>query len=168
MYDSLKGSGVISFARNEIGGRGLDNRVWRILMRDSNEVPAEFAYNKAQTLDAVQRTIKGVKAKRLTNPMEVYLDDSEKSAKLRAWYVGGLESSSFAGGRGDLGRGYGRFVGKAPEAPSAPTEVTPELSQTVKPYTTADLQAFDEAMRGLEAVVRPDVLESFVNLRKKL
>src|SRR3989344_591267 len=97
LYDGLKGPGVITLARNEVEGYGLDNRVWRILMRDSNEVPAEFAYDKVQTLEAVQRTMDGVRAKGLNNPMGVYLDGSKKRAKLRAWYVYGLELGSGAG-----------------------------------------------------------------------
>ena len=32
----------------------------------------------------------------------------------------------------------------------------------------ADLQSFDGAVKGLEATVRPELLEPFVELRKKL
>ena len=99
LYDGLKGPGVITLARNEIEGYGLDNRVWRILMRDPNEVPAEFAYDKVQTLEAVQRTMDGVRAKGLNNSMGVYLDSSGKHAKLRAWCVYGLVDGSDADGR---------------------------------------------------------------------
>ena len=76
---------------------------------------------------------------------------------------------------------------KAPEAPSASVEAKSESllernmrtgsfadefsdknSQTVKSYTPADLQAFDESMKGLEGIVRPDVLKPLVSLRQKL
>ena len=170
LYDGLKGPGVIPLARNEVEGHGLDNRVWRILMRDPNEVPAEFAYDKAQTLEAVQRTMDGVRAKGLNIPMGVYLDSSEKNAKLRAWCVRRLESRSDADGWLYLGDADGRFLGIAPEALSAPVEATSEASpsQVVKSYSSADLQAFDGAVKGLEATVRPELLAPFAQLRKKL
>ena len=170
LYDGLKGPGVIPLARNEVEGHGLDNRVWRILMRDPNEVPAEFAYDKAQTLEAVQRTMDGVRAKGLNNSMGVYLDSSGKHAKLRAWCVYGLVDGSDADGRYNLAYDSGRFLGIAPEALSAPVEATSEASpsQVVKSYSSADLQAFDGAVKGLEATVRPELLAPFAQLRKKL
>lgn len=170
IYDSLEGVGVIPISRKEVSGYGLDNRVWRILMRDPNEVPAEFAYDPARTLEAVQRTREGVRAKGLDNPMGVYLDDAEKHAKLRAWYVDGLEDRSDAIGRYGLDGDFGRFLGIAPEAPNAPSIAEPKkVSNTsVKTYTPADLQAFDDAMKGLEGIIQPTILKPFVNLRKKL
>ena len=168
LYDGLNGPGVITLTRNEIEGYGLDNRAWRILMRDSNEVPAEFAYDKAQTLEAVQRTIDGVRAKGLDNPMGVCLDGFEKHAKLRAWCVSALGAGSGARGWINLDNVGGCFVGIAPEAQSASVEATTVQDSGVKPYTIADLQAFDGSMKGLEGIVRPDVLKPLVNLRRKL
>jgi hypothetical protein len=84
--------------------------------------------------------------------------------EMRARYVRGLVSKSSASGGGVLDCGDGRFVGIAPEA----------LNFLGKPvgkfeaYTTADLQAFDEAVHGLEAVVKPELLKGIRRLRQKL
>jgi len=42
------------------------------------------------------------------------------------------------------------------------------LASNIKAYTMADLQAFDNAMKGLEGILHPNVLKPFVELRKKL
>ena len=41
-------------------------------------------------------------------------------------------------------------------------------TSNIKAYTIADLQAFDGAVKGLEATVRPELLIPFAELRKKL
>jgi len=84
--------------------------------------------------------------------------------EMRAWYFNRLESRSKASGWVDLDRNYGRLVGIAPEALSAPGKG----ASNVKAYTMADLQAVDKAMKGLEGTLHPDVLKPFAELRKKL
>ncbi len=83
---------------------------------------------------------------------------------------GRLDSRSNATGGYILNSGNGRFVGKAPEAPSAPGNVDSEAptSQTIKPHTLVQLQAFDHAVKRLESIVRPDVLAPIIELRKRL
>jgi hypothetical protein len=62
--------------------------------------------------------------------MAVYVDSLSKSPKLRAWCVNGLEYGSYAGSRSDLDDYDGRFLGIAPEAPSAKI-VSPTLETTL-------------------------------------
>jgi len=83
---------------------------------------------------------------------------------LRTWCVLWLEGRSDALGRLLLGGSGGRFLGIAPEALSAPGKG----ASYIKSYTMADLQSFDGAVKGLEATVRPELLEPFAQLRKKL
>ena len=83
---------------------------------------------------------------------------------LRAWFVYRLEYRSNACGGFHLDYVSGRFLGIAPEALSAPGKG----ASNIKAYTMADLQSFDGAVKGLEATVRPELLEPFAQLRKKL
>jgi len=96
--------------------------------------------------------------------MGVFPDSASNSPKLRAWFVDGLVYRSDAFGRFSLDSGSGRFVGVAPEALSAPGKG----ASNIKAYTMTDLQAVDKAIKGLEATVRPELLEPFAQLRKKL
>jgi hypothetical protein len=86
--------------------------------------------------------------------------------ELRAWCVGRLVIRSNADGWLVLDDvvGFGRFVGIAPEALSAPSKG----ASNIKAYTMADLQAVDKAMKGLEGVLNPELLKPFLQLRKKL
>ena len=180
LYDGFNGANVVALSRKDLKKYGVDKNLteaqvlnhpgWRVLLRHPDAVPAEFAYDKGFMQEVVGRTFAEMnKQHGYTEGMGFYPDGSEKHAKLRAWYVLRLGNGSDARGGSDLGSDRGRFVGIAPEAPNTPIEVpSAEPSQTVKPYTPADLHAFDEAMRGLEAVVRSDVLKPFANLRKKL
>ncbi len=178
LYDGFNGSNVISLSRKDLEKYGINRNLteaevlnhpgWRVLLRHPRAVPAEFAYDKGLMQEVINRTFAEMKKRHDYRSMEFYLDASEKHSKLRAWAVGGLDNRSYAIGRIITVNDYGRFVGIAPEAPNAPVEAESELFQTVKPYTPTDLQAFDNAMKGLEEIVRPDVLKPFANLRKKL
>jgi len=87
-----------------------------------------------------------------------------ETPEMRAWCVDWLENWSLAYGRNDLDYDFGRLLGIAPEAQNALGKEIP----SVKTYTMADLQAVDTAMKGLEAAVKPELLEPFAKLRKKL
>ncbi|MEM3074627.1 MAG: hypothetical protein QW727_01650 [Candidatus Pacearchaeota archaeon] len=79
------------------------------------------------------------------NAMGVFLDSAGDKPKLRAWCVCRLGLRSDASGGDSLVSDHGRFVGIAPEA-----------------------LRFDSALKGLEATVRPELLEPFREFRKKL
>ncbi|OIO42105.1 hypothetical protein AUJ62_01245 [Candidatus Pacearchaeota archaeon CG1_02_32_21] len=97
--------------------------------------------------------------------MGVYPSSAQgKTPDLKAWYVYWLGGRSYADGRILLDCGSGRFLGIAPEALSAPGK----CASNIKAYTMADLQAVDKTMKGLETTVRPELLEPFAQLRKKL
>ena len=97
--------------------------------------------------------------------MGVYPDSAGNDVKMRTCFVGRLGSRSDAYGRNDLNfSGGGRLVGIAPEVFSAPDKG----ASNIKSYTMTDLQAFDGAVKGLEATVRPELLIPFAELRKKL
>jgi len=83
---------------------------------------------------------------------------------MMAWFVSGLEGGSGAFGRYDLDGYGGRFVGIAPEALS----VSNHGASNIKSYTLTDLQNFDNAMKGLEKTVIPELLKPFAQLRNKL
>jgi len=87
-----------------------------------------------------------------------------ETPEMRAWFVYRLVNRSDASGRIDLDYDYGRLLGIAPEALSAPGKGT----SNIRAYTMVDLQAVDEAMQRLEGTLHPDVLKPFVDLRKKL
>ena len=89
---------------------------------------------------------------------------SGNSPEMRAWCVRGLGCWSDAGGRDDLDGGDGRLAGIAPEALSA----SQKDASGIREYTLADLQVFDSAMKGLEGVLNPKLLEPFAKLRRKL
>ena len=62
------------------------------------------------------------------------------------------------------GNDNGRLLGIAPEAQNA----SGKGASNITTYTMADLQKFDEAMKGLEGTLHPDILKPFDELRKKL
>ena len=178
VYNEFNGVGVVPLFRKELKKYGVDKNLTeaqvlnhlglRVLLRHPDAVPAEFAYDGLMQ-EVVGKTFAEMgKRHDYIEGMGFYLDASEKNAKLRAWCVDGLADRSDAGGRYYLDAGSGRFVSIAPEAPNAPTETKSESPQTVKLYTTADLQAFDKAMEGLEGIICSDALKPFVNLRNKL
>ncbi|MEK6914495.1 MAG: hypothetical protein AABW83_02485 [Nanoarchaeota archaeon] len=129
--------------------------VWKILARDQgllndyadyifSEVKERFGYDTA---------------------MGVYPDSAKDNPKMRAWCIFSLKERSNAHGNIILDSFFnGRFVGIAQKALSVPGKG----ASNIKAYTMADLQAVDKAMKGLETTVRPELLEPFVELRKKL
>ncbi len=94
----------------------LDSRIWRIVARNPDEVPTEFAEDKG-LLKEYACWVK-TQTKQDEN-MGVYLDSNSDIAKLKAAYVNWLECRSQLCGEGSLVSVNGRFVGfLAPEAPS--------------------------------------------------
>jgi len=179
-YDAFQGEGVFTMRVNELApviNEGLsqkqasDSRFWRIALRHQDEVPEAFAIPGLHE-EAIPYIFSAYREKFSKNtPIEdvramgVFPGSvSEDSTELRAWYVDRLEVRSDAGGGGALDLDAGRFVGIAPEALSA-------LSRGaggVRKYTTADVQAYDAAVRGLDRTLHPDVLEPLKSMRAKL
>ena len=89
---------------------------------------------------------------------------SRNSPEMNVWCVGGLGGRSGAYGWVDLGGVSGRLVGIAPEALSA----LQKDASSIRAYSVGDLQVFDSAMKGLEGVLNPKLLEPFAKLRRKL
>ena len=96
--------------------------------------------------------------------MGVYPDSVGEDPKMRAWLVGGLGYGSNAGGWSSLDFDVGRFAGLAPEA----LNVHGKGVDSIGRYTMADLQTLDKSIQGLEAVVRPKLLEGIKGFRQKL
>ena len=136
--------------------RKRDKKFQRALARGDKSLLNEYAnYIFAQ----------GKKRFGYDNAMGVFLSSTNgNSPEMRAWCVDWLVGRSDADGGVHLGSGDGRFLGIAPEALSAPGKG----ASNIKSYTMADLQAFDGAVKGLEATVRPELLAPFAQLRKKL
>jgi hypothetical protein len=122
-YDALQG---IEVPVNELGILGksltraqiLDSKVWRMLSRNPNEVPKEIAED-AQLLPEYVDFIASRREARGWAPfpiMDVYVDSLGNNAKLRAFFVDGLEDGSPVCGWGGLDFVSGRLVGLAPEA----------------------------------------------------
>jgi len=127
--------GLIKVPRSKIttgsyltGDQVLDEQVWRILARYTNEVPAGFAEDKellGKYFEEVASRTKGSKN------MALYVGDSLKDqTTLKAWCVGRLGCRSVAGGEIGLGSGSGRLLGIAPEALDTKI-VRPTLEQTL-------------------------------------
>jgi len=124
-YKDMTGDGFIEVARKDLGkiesrlspSEIMDNKVWRILARHPDEVPAEFAITDKYDLDGKEvdlltKYVDWIQSK--TNDiknMGVYLDSQGKSAKLRAWYVDRSEYGSNVYGGGNLDDDNGRFAG---------------------------------------------------------
>jgi hypothetical protein len=166
VYDSLQGE---EFKKGKLGNvnDGLSRAdvkahpVWKVLARDQallNDY-TDFIFGEYQPRFAKDSALDDLKL------MGIYPGSANGTApEMRAWIVGRLEDRSLACGRDDLGIDYGRLVGIAPEALSAPGKG----ASNIIAYTMADLQAFDGAVKGLEATVRPELLAPFTQLRKKL
>jgi len=159
VYNALQGE---EFKKGKLGKTGewltreqvKAHPVWKVLARDqsllNDYVDYIFAEGKQRFND--------------DTAMGVFTDSVENGPKLRAWCVDGLRGRSLAGGRYVLDADGGRLVGIAPEALSAPDKG----ASNIRAYTMADLQYFDSAVKGLESTVRPELLEPFAQLRKKL
>lgn len=110
----------------------LGSKIWRILARHPDEVPAEFAEDPA-LLEEYACWVKS-QTKQDTN-MGVYMDSNSKNAKLRAFYIAGLDGRSWLFGWNNLNVS-GCLVGYlAPEALS----VAGKGASNIKAYTMADL-----------------------------
>ena len=167
LYDSLPG---IVVPRADLGilerdlteAEFLANKVWRIVLGNPNEVPAEFAED-ANLMKESYRWVKS-QTKQEQN-MWVYLDGNSDVAKLRAFYVSRLVDMSRLDGRFYLNGDGGRLVGYlAPEAPNA--SVAEE--RVVRPYTEADVNPAREQLAELEKFVRPESLDKVKSLVERL
>ncbi|HIH17917.1 MAG TPA: hypothetical protein HA282_04005 [Nanoarchaeota archaeon] len=131
------------------------NLVWKVLARDQALLDDYVDYIFAE----------GKERFGYDTVMGVYPSSAHgNTPEMRAWYVGRLEGRSGADGRDDLVSGSGRLLGIAPEAPGAPGKG----ASNTRAYNMADLQAFDDTMKGLEVILNPDVLRPLAALRKKL
>ncbi|MBI2630392.1 hypothetical protein HYW76_04795 [Candidatus Pacearchaeota archaeon] len=165
-YNGLQGE---EFKKGKLGkvNQGLSRAdikahpVWKVLGRDQallNDY-TDFIFGEYQARFAKDTPLDDLKL------MGVFPISAQGSTHdLRAWCVNRLEGRSFAGGGCHLDVDVGRFLGIAPEALSAPGKG----ASNIRTYTMADLQNFDGAVKGLEATVRPELLEPFAQLRKKL
>jgi len=166
VYDSLQGE---EFKKGKLGNvnDGLSRAdvkahpVWKVLARDQallNDY-TDFIFGEYQPRFAKDSALDDLKL------MGIYPGSANGTApEMRAWYVNRLDNRSNANGRLGVDNVLGRLVGIAPEALSAPGKGV----SNIKAYTMADLQAFDGAVKGLETTVRPELLEPFAQLRKKL
>ena len=155
-YDALQGE---EFKKGKLGKTGdwlsradvKSHPVWKVLARDqallNDYTDYIFTEGKHDTAIGIfSGSVNG------------------ETPEMRAWYVSRLENRSLAYGGYGRDYDYGRLLGIAPEALSAPGKG----ASNIKAYTMADLQAVDEAMQGLEGTLHPDVLRPFADLREKL
>ncbi len=161
VYNALEGE---EFKKGKLGKTGdwmskkdvKSHPVWKVLARDQALLDDYTDYIFAEGKERFGYD---------TGGMGVFVSSaSGDTPEMRAWFVGGLEYSSGAFGWYGFDYDRGRFVGIAPEALSA----LGKGASNIKPYTMADLQSFDGAVKGLEATVKPELLEPFAQLRKKL
>ncbi len=121
-YDSLKGKGIITLSRKDLGKldeylteeETLCSRAWRIAARHPDEVNKEFAEDK----NLLREYSKWVSSKTGEEKnMKVCFDSSSDSPKLRVLVVYWLGIRSLLYGRDNLDDDDGRLVGYlAPEA----------------------------------------------------
>jgi len=164
VYDSLPGIvvpradfGVLErdLTQDEI----LNSKVWRILARHPDEVPAEFAEDLA-LLKEYAGWVKG-KTNQDTN-MGVYLDNNSKDAKLRAFFVVWLDDRSRLGGWFDLDDVNGRLVGYlAPEAPNALGNVEQRVASPERRILTVD-EVLEETSQT--SAYAPDQIKKLQNI----
>ncbi len=173
-YEKLNGDGVIITDKSKLvkvinewltEQQAKDSLFWRVMLRHPDEVPKEFAISGLHK-EAIEYIFAEAKQRfDYKTVMGIFLGDNDgKTPEMRAWCVGRLGYRSLALGRFDLGDDGGRLVGIASETPNAPGKG----ASSIKAYTMADLEAFDSTIRGLEATIRPELLEPIVQLRKKL
>lgn len=160
VYDSLQGEefkkGKLGKVNDSLSKADVKaHPVWKVLAKDQGLLNDYADYIFAE----------GKKRFGYDKAMGVYPDSASNDVIMGAWFVDRLMDGSYADGRLlDLDSVYGRLLGIAPEVLS----VTGKGASNIKAYTTADLQAFDKAMKGLEGVLNPKVLKPFTQLRKKL
>ena len=130
--------------------------VWRALARDQALLDDYADYIFAE----------GKQRFNYDTAMGIYPDSAGDNPKMRAWLVNRLEYRADADGRINLDYDDWRFAGLAPEVLSAPGKGVGV--EGVRKYTMADLQALDKSIAGLEAFVKPELLEEIRGFRKKL
>ena len=139
MYDSVDKR--LEFDKAEIGrltdkqysGEGaLDNRVWRVLARNPNEVPKEFAEDP-ELLKTFTKAVNYLSAVAFgyNQNMGIYTSNPQDAETGRLWFAGRLRIRSFALGRNHLDNGKGRLVGVAPEAPRVVIPSTKRLEEII-------------------------------------
>jgi len=147
----------------------LNSKLWRILARHPDEVPAEFAEDK----NLLKEYVQWVKAQtKQENVMGVYLDKNLQNSKVRALTVLRLGSGSGVWYGDDLVIGNGRLVGfLAPEARElsvADSGVDVAGHGGVRAYTEADVADAKRQLDALSAIVRGEALDKVKGLVDKL
>ncbi len=169
-YENLKGDGVLTTTREKLAEvidnpmtkqQAKDSLFWRFVLRHPDEVPKEFAISGLHEEAILYIFAEDNQGFQYFNTnMEVYSGSCSKNVpEMRAWSVRGLDNRSYANGLYDLDYDFGRLVGIAPEALSAPSMATPN----VKPYSTADVQKARKELGALTQV-RPELLKSISSL----
>ncbi len=170
-YENLQGEGVITTEINKLAEiingdlneqQAKDSLFWRFMLRHPDEVPERFAISGLHEEVIPYIFAEGKERFGYDIAMGVFPDLDGNNPKLRTWCVGGLGKGSYANGRHHLGT-FGNLVGIAPDVLRLG-----KGASNIKAHTMADLQAVDEAMKGLEGTLHPDVLKPFAELRKKL
>lgn len=157
-YDALPG---IELTANEFGiinepltrKQVLASRLHRILARNPDEVPAEFAEDK-NLLSAYVASIfrLGKSEHKYYKMMGIYPNAHEDSAKLRALYADWLEYRAYVYGRSYLDDDYGRLVGLAPEA-----QVAQNLQVSTQGTRVIERKITSPTLAQLLALGRPNV-----------
>ncbi|HLC53151.1 MAG TPA: hypothetical protein VJK03_01285 [Candidatus Nanoarchaeia archaeon] len=156
-YEGVKGTefneGDAILDRDLKENEVTDHPVWLELFRGNRDLLGQVA----------QKIFKeGRDAYKYDKMMGIYLAGELATPSFGALVVDGLEDvRSGLDGRNYLGNGGGRLVGIAPEALKKP-------HQLVRPYTLADLEAFDNSVSGLDGVINPNLLSPIRQLRSKL
>ena len=136
-YDAITGAGVVPFLSKDCTFLGrdmspeeaLNSKLWRISARHPDEVHADFAEDAKLLPTYIERMGAEMKTRfQYDEIMGVWLDEAIRIPSFRAWYVSRLSVRSQAGGVDNLDGTFGRLVGVAPEALSAPSKVIAEPS----------------------------------------
>ena len=136
--------------------------VWKALARDPAllNAYADYIFGEYQASFAKDTHLKDVRA------MGIFPGSCRgDTPEMRAWCVYGLESRSIADGRSVLDGSYGRLVGLAPEALSAPGRGGSnkgKLEGKVEPVTVSVAQVLEE--RGLTADYAPNQIRKLQNV----
>jgi len=170
-YDTLKKqANVVVFDKGKLGeiNTGLSREVvkahpfWKVIARNQTLLNdfVDYTFEEYQARFAKDTKIEDIRI------MGVYPSSCQgDSPEMRALYAYWLENGANVGGRNGLGSGDGRLVGElAPEAQVAKNSG----ASAIGIYSMADLQTFDNAYKGLESTIKPEVLKPFADLRRKL
>ncbi len=135
----------------------LNSKVWRMLARHPDEVPAKIAEDAQLLPEYVDFTASQREARKWTAfpMMGVYIDSLDDKPKLRAFYVNWLEGRSNVNGRSDLDNDFGRLVGLAPEARAKLAGWKPSQNKAeVLPCTLADWTEAEKQYQGLTRILQ--------------